>query len=147
MKHPSHPPSQGLCSGGRGPGDGGSTTSSCNTVCEERKERRRPDTPGWGCKVDGRSLEGEKESDARGAVRKTFGGGGVSTRVTSSRPGAGRAGVQPVTLASPQEDGVQVTSDHVHHSQGRLEVSHDVSGKHSAATWRVGWGWAGGGAQ
>ena len=46
-----------------------------------------------------------------------------------------------MTLALPQEEGVQVTSDHVHHSQGRLGVSHGVAGKHSAATWRVGWGW------
>ena len=40
--------------GGAGPGDG-STTSSCNTVCGERKERGRLDNPGWGCKADSRS--------------------------------------------------------------------------------------------
>ena len=39
---------------GVGPGDG-STTSSCNKVCEERKERGRLDNPGWGCKADSRS--------------------------------------------------------------------------------------------
>ena len=32
--------------------------------CGERKERGRLDNPGWGCKADSRSLEGEKESDA-----------------------------------------------------------------------------------